>query len=62
MNKLVINSEKTIAMSFHWQNIGYFMPHFVFEDMGIIYTGTTRFLGIYLTEHIKWNVHIEHFE
>ena len=47
MNKLVINTEKTIAMSFHaWQNIGNFTLHIVFKDMGITYTGTTKFLGI----------------
>jgi hypothetical protein len=61
MNKLLINTEKTIAMSFHtWQNISNFKQHIVFKDLDITYKGETKFLGLYLSEDIKWNVHIEH--
>ena len=61
MNRLVINTEKTIVMSFYaWQNISNSKPHTVFKDMDITHKGETKFLGLYLTEDIKWNVHIEH--
>jgi hypothetical protein len=48
-------------MSFHtWQNISNSKPHTVFKDMDISYKGKTKFLGLYLTDDIKWKVHIEH--
>jgi hypothetical protein len=49
-------------MSFHaWKNMVNFKSHFVFKDMGITYEykGATKFLGLCLTEDVKWNVHIE---
>ena len=35
-------------------------PEIVFQDMDIIYKNETKFLGLYLTEDVKWNVHITH--
>jgi hypothetical protein len=59
VNGLVINIEKTIAMLFHtWQNKSFSMPQFIFKDMNIKYKYETKFLGLHLTEHVQWNVHI----
>jgi hypothetical protein len=61
INKLVINAEKTTAISFHaWQNKNKLKPQIVFRDMDIRYKGETKFLGLYLTEDVKWDVHRNH--
>jgi hypothetical protein len=61
LNKLVINTDKTIPISFHaWQNKSNLKPEIVFQDMGIKYKNETKFLGLYLTEDVKWDVHIKH--
>jgi hypothetical protein len=60
-NKLVINTDKTTAISFHaWQNKSNFKPKIVFQDMDIRYKNETIFLGLYLTEDVKWDVHIKY--
>ena len=60
-NKLIINPDKTTAMSFHaWQNKNNPTPKILFQDMLIKYTYETRFLGIHLTEDVKWDVHVNH--
>ena len=59
--KLVINTDKTIAISFHaWQNKSNLKPKTVFQEMDIEYKNETKFLGLYLTEDVKWYVHIKH--
>ena len=59
--KLVINTDKTIAISFHaWQNKSNLKPKTVFQEMDIEYKNETKFLGLYLTEDVKWDVHIKH--
>jgi len=61
LNKLVINPDKTIAISFHaWQNKSNLKPETVFQDMDIKYENETKFLGLYFTEDVKWDVHIKH--
>jgi len=61
LNKLVINPDKNIAISFHaWQDKSNLKPVIVFQDMDIIYKNETKFLGLYLTEDVKWDVHIKH--
>jgi hypothetical protein len=35
-------------------------PEIVFEDMDIKYKNETKLLGLYLTQDIKWDVHINH--
>jgi hypothetical protein len=61
LNKLVINTDKTIAISFHaWQNKNNLKPVIVFQDMDIKYKNETKFLGLYLTEDVNWDVHINH--
>ena len=59
--KLVINTDKTIAISFHaWQNKRNLKPETVLQDMDIKYKGETKFLGLYLTADVKWDVNIKH--
>jgi hypothetical protein len=61
LNKLVLNIGKTIAISFHaWQNKRNLKPEIVFQNMDTKYKNETKFLGLYLTEGVKWDVHIKH--
>jgi len=61
LNKLVISPEKTIAISFHsWENKGNLKPEIVFHNMDIKYKNETKFLGLYRTEDLKWDVYIKH--
>ena len=61
VNKLVINTEKTNAISFHaWQNKSNIKPKIPFQNMDIKYKNETKFLGLYLSEDVKWEVHIHH--
>jgi len=54
LNKLVINTDKTIVISFHaWQNKSNLKPEIIFQDMDIKYTNETKFLFLYLTEDVK---------
>jgi len=60
-NQLVINTDKTTAISLHaWQNKSNLKPEIAFQDMDIRYNNETKFLGLYLTKDIKWDVHIKH--
>ena len=60
LNGLVINTEKTTAMLFHtWQIKNFLKPIIIFEATDIKYKYETTFLGLYLTENIKWDVHIK---
>jgi hypothetical protein len=61
LNKLVINTEKAIAISFHaWHIKSNLKPKTVFQNMDVKYKNETTFLGLYLTEDVKWDVHIKH--
>ena len=61
LNKLVINPDKTIAMSFHaWQNKNNLTPEIILQNKIIKYKNETRFLGVYLTDDIKWDMHVKH--
>ena len=54
LNSLVVNVEKTLAMSFHtMQNKKPALPHVIFEGRDIPYTTDTKFLGIYINENMK---------
>jgi hypothetical protein len=49
VNKLIVNTEKTIVISFNpWQNESNLKPQIVFRDMDIRYKGETKFLGFIL--------------
>jgi hypothetical protein len=61
LNKLVINTDKATAISFHaWQNESNLKPEIVFQDTNIKYKNETKFLGLYLNEDVIWDVHIQH--
>jgi len=61
LNKLVINPDKTTAISFHaWQNKSNLKCEIAFRDMDSKYKNETKFLGLHLTEDVKWDVHIKH--
>jgi hypothetical protein len=48
-------------MSIHaWQNKNNLKPKIVFQDMDIKHKNETNFLGLYLTEDVKWDVHVKH--
>jgi hypothetical protein len=59
-NNLLINTKKTVAMSFHFNKIRFAdRPHIVFNNSEITYSSELRFLGIDITENLKWNIHIQ---
>ena len=61
LNKLVINPDKTIVISFHaWQNKSNPTPEIIIQDMIIKYKSETKFFGSHLAEDVKWNVHIKY--
>jgi len=59
-NDLVINTRKTGVMSFHNGQ-----PHFLakplvtFNNTTVAYTLETKFLGIRITDSLKWHFHIQ---
>jgi hypothetical protein len=58
-NNLIINSEKTLAMSFHSKQIRLpSRPQISFKNMDIAYKLELRFLGIYITEKLKWDTQV----
>ncbi|GFG39409.1 hypothetical protein Cfor_08358 [Coptotermes formosanus] len=59
-NGLVINTEKSAAMSFHsWQDKNPIKPQIRFNNIDITYTSEIKFLGICLMESLKWEAHIK---
>ena len=61
LNKLVINPDETIAISFHaWQNKNNPTPEIIFKDMIMKYKSETKFLGLHLAEDVKWEMHIKY--
>jgi dsDNA-binding SOS-regulon protein len=57
-NKLIINTKKTSAMSFHpTQRRDPLRPQRVFKNIEIVYQSELRFLGIHMTETLKWCAH-----
>jgi hypothetical protein len=60
-NGLVINTKKSIALSFHtWQNKIPLKPQIVFNNRDVNYSSETKFLGLHLTECLKWEAHIRY--
>jgi hypothetical protein len=61
LNNLVVNAEKTLALSFHaMQNKHPPLPHIIFEARDISYSTESTFLGVYINENMKWNSHIKY--
>jgi hypothetical protein len=58
-NSLTLNTEKTAAMSFHnrQQRVSV-KPQIKFGNLEISYKSETKFLGIYVDEHMEWNAHM----
>jgi len=61
LNNLIVNTEKTLRVSFHTlQNKKYVTPQVTFAGRDIPYNSETKFLGIYLNENMKCNNHIKY--
>jgi hypothetical protein len=61
-NNLVINTNKTGIMSFYNKHKGHTLlekPKVTINNTNIKYTTETKFLGIHITESLKWNSHVK---
>jgi hypothetical protein len=62
-NNLIINTEKTFAMSFHSKQLRVLLrPKIVFKNTEIAYQSELKFLGINMTENLKWCAHARFFK
>jgi hypothetical protein len=58
-NNLMINIEKTIAMSYHtMQNKFPVKPQVTYNSKELVYRSNTKFLGIYIEETLRWTTHL----
>ena len=58
-NNLMINNGKTVAMSYHTKQSRFLMrPKITYRNTYIPYKSDTKFLGINITENLKWTTHI----
>jgi len=56
----VINAGETGVMSFHNRQTNFLVKSQVtFNKMYLDYTAETKFLGIHITETLKWNSHVQ---
>jgi hypothetical protein len=61
-NDLVINARETGVMSFHSRQTNFLVkPQVTFNKMNLDFTAKTKFLGIHITETLKWNSHVQSF-
>jgi hypothetical protein len=59
-NRLIINKEKTIAISFHHpQKVQVECPSIRLNDTDISYTEHTKFLGVWLDKNLRWYTHTQ---
>jgi hypothetical protein len=59
-NELVINTEKTGVMSFHNGQPNFLAkPLVTFNNTTVVYTFETKFLGIQITDSLKWQSQIQ---
>ena len=59
-NELVINTEKTGVMLFHNRQTHVSVkPLVAFNNMNVEYTTEIKFLGIQITDTLKWHSHIQ---
>ncbi|PNF35448.1 hypothetical protein B7P43_G04120 [Cryptotermes secundus] len=59
-NKLIINKEKTVAISFHQpQKIQTEYPLIKLNDTVISYIDYTKFLGVWMDKNLKWRTHTQ---
>ena len=53
------NNGKTVAMSYHTKQSRFMMrPKTTYRNIDIAYKPDTKFLGIHITENLKWTTHI----
>jgi hypothetical protein len=58
-NKLVLNLEKTNIMKFVSNNSPHCALNFGYKDKYIEGTANSKFLGLYLDNHLNWKDHID---
>jgi hypothetical protein len=59
-NRLIINKEKTIAISFHQpQKVQLEYPSIKLYDTVINYTEHSKFLGVWLDKNLRWSTHTQ---
>jgi hypothetical protein len=59
LNSLIVNTEKTLAISFHTtQNKKPAIPNVLFKGRGIPYNTDTKFLGVNISGNVIWINHI----
>jgi hypothetical protein len=59
-NDLVVNTKKTIAISFHSSQVKISpKPNIVLQNSKIAYKSEVKFSGIYIMENLNWHVHIK---
>jgi hypothetical protein len=56
---ILINTEKTRAVLFHFYTIRPVIRQHIFDNSEIAYISKLRFLGINITENLKRNIHIQ---
>ena len=61
-NDLIVNVDKTCAISFHsHQNRYPSRPRIIFNNDEIAYSSELNFLGLFITENLAWHVQIHSF-
>ena len=59
-NSLIVNTDRTKAMLFHLnKTCDVVMCKIVFKNVEISYTSEVKFLGIHISNNLKWNTHIQ---
>jgi len=59
-NDLIINVDKTGFMSLHNRQSKFpVKPQVSCNKLNLEYTAETKFIGIYITETLKWNSHVQ---
>jgi hypothetical protein len=58
-NDLIVNTTKTVAMSFHLcQSKPPYKPSIVLQNTEIAYKTEVKFLAMHITENLNWQAHI----
>jgi len=61
-DSLIFNTDKTKAMLLHLnKTCNLVMPKIFFKNVEIGYTSEVKFLGINISDNLKWNTHIQCF-
>jgi hypothetical protein len=58
-NDLVVNTIKTVAMSFHYRQLTPLKPIIYIQNSKISYKSEVKFLGIYIMENLNWQSHFK---